>query len=174
MCSSDLNRALDLLTLRLESSPESGYERVVTTDFNSFLFRPYSPNDQLMFGSIETIFRFWSANLKRISDISSTQEDFAEKVLLRTYLEDQGLTFDNSHLQSLEIYRDLYSFIDNEDLNLYWNKGTHRSLASRFPQQVFPSEFSFVRFTDWMRLQYDLGPYLNAYTRMRGLPVKEN
>ena len=130
------NRALDLLTYRLDSSPASGYERIVTTDFNSFLFRPYSPNDQLMFGSVETIFRFWSANVERISDISSTKDDFAEKVLLKSYLEDQGLTFDNSHLQSLEIYRDLYSFIDNEDLNLYWNKGTHRSLASRFPQQV--------------------------------------
>lgn len=160
------NRALDLLLNRLKTSPHSNFQRIVTTDFNSFLFRPYSPNDQLLFGRSGVLLDFWSAYWKRKSEVSKFQEDWAEKLLVRCYLQELEIPFKNTLLQSLEIYRDLYSFIDCEDLDLYWKKGTHRTLRSRFPQQTFPSEHSFVRFTDWIQMQENLDFFISAYNEI--------
>ena len=155
------DRALEVLFSRLENSPKGYFKRIVTTDFNSFLFRPYSPNDQLMFGETETISRFWNSYFDRANfGIIDSESDFAEKLLLRSYLGSLGITFEATHRQSLSIYRDLYSFVDHEDLDLFWKKGTHRTLRSRFPQTNFPSTNSFVRYFDWESLQRDLNPYL--------------
>jgi len=158
------SRALDLIYDRFIKAQLKEFERILTTDFNSFLFRAYSPSDQLMFGKVETLSILWSSYMSSDSRKSSDDiEDFAERKLVRAYIGALGIPFENTLKQSLEIYRDLYAFIDNEELDLFWHKGTYRVLRSRFPQQYFPSLDSFVRYSDWLRLQSDLDFYLNAY-----------
>lgn len=159
--------ALERMQKRLGSVPPVKFERILTTDFNSFLFRPYSANDQLMYASLETLKGFWSAYLNRetYGTIDSTN-DFAERLLLKSYLGFLGIPFEGTLKQSLIAYRDLYCFIDNEDLDLLWIKGTYRTLRSRFSQQFFPSYDSFVRFSDWLQLQDSVDLYLDYFSNV--------
>lgn len=155
------NRSLELLLFLWKSAKRIAFQRIVTTDFNSFLFRKYSPNDQFMFGLTETLFDFWNSYklLQNQSDVS-IDNSLAERKVLRTYMKFLGLTFSDTLSQSLQLYRDLYIFIDNEDLDLFWVKGSQRTLRSRFAQQNYPSAESFVRYLDWVRLQTDIDSFL--------------
>jgi hypothetical protein len=156
------NVAIDRLLARYEYLNTGQYPRIVTTDFNSFLFRPYSPSDQLMFADTITLRKFWQS-YDGEDETKQASDDFAEKILLKSYMKYLGIPFHNTITQSLEIYRDLYAFIDNEDLGLHWFKGTQRSLRSRFPQDQYPTFESFVRFADWLNIQMSLNSYLDAY-----------
>jgi hypothetical protein len=156
------NVAIDRLLERHKHIKNSKYLRIVTTDFNSFLFRPYSPSDQLMFSGTKTLKEFWQS-YDGADFPAHSSEDFAEKILLKSYMKSLGIPFNNTIKQSLELYRDLYTFIDCEDLGLHWFKGTQRSLRSRFPQDQYPTFESFVRFADWLNLQMSLNSYLDAY-----------
>ena len=159
--------ALERMQKRLVTIPPNKLQRILTTDFNSFLFRPYSANDQLMYASLQTLKEFWSAYLNRESyGIIDLKDDFAERLLLKSYLGYLGIPFEGTLRQSLIAYRDLYCFIDNEELDLFWIKGTHRNLRSRFSQQVFPSYDSFVRFSDWLQLQDSVDIYLDYFSNI--------
>ena len=159
--------ALERMQKRLVTIPPKKFKRILTTDFNSFLFRPYSANDQLMYASVDTLKEFWGAYLNRETyGTIDSKDDFAERLLLKSYLGFLGIPFEGTLRQSLTAYRDLYCFIDNEELDLFWIKGTHRTLRSRFAQQVFPSHDTFVRFSDWLQLQDSVDIYLDYFSNM--------
>ena len=153
-------------SLNLLRTLSNDYEdRLITTDFNSFLFRLFSANDQLMFGKTSLLEEFWiaSKDLEWQSDASSP----IEAKLLQKFLRARGIAKSQNIVDSLETYRDFYYFVDFEDLDLFWHKGTYRDLRARFPQVVYPSSYSFIRSYDWRMLNKDLGPYVQDYERLK-------
>ena len=140
-------------------------DRIITTDFNSFLFRLYSANDQLMFGKTDLLEEFWSAS----KDIEGQSEAGGpiEAKLLQNFLGARGISKSQDIVGSLETYRDFYNFVDHEDLDLFWHKGTYRDLMARFTQVTYPSTYSFIRSYDWRMLNRDLGPYIQDYERLK-------
>ena len=153
-------------SLNLLRTLSNDYEdRLITTDFNSFLFRLFSANDQLMFGKTSLLEEFWiaSKDLEWQSDASSP----IEAKLLQKFLRARGIAKSQNIVDSLETYRDFYYFVDFEDLDLLWHKGTYRDLRARFPQVVYPSSYSFIRSYDWRMLNKDLGPYVQDYERLK-------
>jgi len=155
------SRSLNLLRTLLNDYED----RLITTDFNSFLFRLFSANDQLMFGKTSLLEEFWiaSKDLEWQSDASSP----IEAKLLQKFLRARGIAKSQNIVDSLETYRDFYYFVDFEDLDLFWHKGTYRDLRARFPQVVYPSSYSFIRSYDWRMLNKDLGPYVQDYERLK-------
>ena len=145
----------------LKKTFEDYGNRIVTTDFNSFLFRLFSPNDQLMFSETQKLLQFWNASSSRVGfdDIPGP----VESKFLISFLDSDGLTVEQSIQNSLKIYRDIYAFVNFEDLDLLWHKGNYRDLRSRFPQEDYPSITSFIRNHDWMNLQSNLDMYIQDY-----------
>ena len=155
-------------SLNLLRNLSNDYEdRLITTDFNSFLFRLFSANDQLMFGKTSLLEEFWvaSKDLEWQSDANSP----IEAKLLQKFLRARGIIKSHNIVESLETYRDFYYFVDFEDLDLFWHKGTYRDLRARFPQVVYPSNYSFIRSYDWRMLNKDLGPYVQDFERLKEL-----
>jgi len=153
-------------SLNLLRTLSNDYEdRLITTDFNSFLFRLFSANDQLMFGKTSLLEEFWiaSKDLEWQSDASSP----IEAKLLQKFLRARGIAKSQNIVDSLETYRDFYYFVDFEDLDLFWHKGTYRDPRARFPQVVYPSSYSFIRSYDWRMLNKDLGPYVQDFEKLK-------
>jgi len=136
----------------LAFAPDSGQERIVTTDFNSFLFRLNSPSDQIQFAATKTLSNFWSAYRM------DTEQDggFPEAILLTAYLKSIGCKAPISLEESLKIYRDHFVFLDSSDLGLVWRKGSWRHPDSRFEQLDSSSQLRFVSPDEWRRLHTDL------------------
>jgi hypothetical protein len=155
-------------SLNLLRNLSNDYEdRLITTDFNSFLFRLFSANDQLMFGKTSLLEEFWvaSKDLEWQSDANSP----IEAKLLQKFLRARGIIKSHNIVESLETYRDFYYFVDFEDLDLFWHKGSYRDLRARFSQVVYPSNYSFIRSYDWRMLNNDLGPYVQDYEKLKEL-----
>lgn len=147
----------------LMNAPNSGYERIATTDFNSFLFRPNSPNDQIQFGRTSTLLKFWSSTLESSADTGT----FPEEILLLSYLKSLGRFPPSNLKESLEVYRDLFVFVDSGDVGFFWRKGSWRYPDSRFDQlQIYP-EMKFVTPSQWSLLQFDLESVLNEFKRQK-------
>jgi len=146
------SRLLDQLLFSLINAPKSDYARIVTTDFNSFLFRRNSPSDQIQFASIKTLTCFWSGYKMD----AQQNGGFAEEILLLGYLKSIGLNAPRSLEDSLKIYRDHYVFLDASDLGLVWRKGSWRHPDSRFEQLGRSSQLRFVSPDEWRRLHTDL------------------
>ena len=143
---------LEQFRFSLAAAPNSRFKRIATTDFNSFLFRPNSPSDQIQFAETEILLNFWLAyNSDNLMDGS-----FPEEILLTAYLSKLGIPNSRSLRQSLEIYRDFFVFLDSSDLGLVWRKGSWRIPDSRFNQLNRSSLLRFVSPDEWRRLQVDL------------------
>jgi hypothetical protein len=140
-------------------------DRIVTTDFNSFLFRLYSPNDQFMFAKTEKLMEFWNAANTDWRKLQSITGPVESKFLI-SFLQAKGMPVRQDLRSSLEIYRDIYAFMNYEDLDLVWNKGSFRNLRSRFPQEFYPSSSSFVRHQDWLNLQQSMDSYIEDAGRI--------
>jgi hypothetical protein len=153
---------LDQFHLALGTSPRSAFKRIVTTDFNSFLFRPNSPNDQIQFAETETLMNFWSSyDIKKVVSGS-----FPEEILLLGYLAKLGISQTRSLRSSLEIYRDHFVFLDATALGFAWRKGSWRHPDSRFDQLNRSSLLKFVTPDEWRRLCIDIEPILKEATEL--------
>lgn len=153
---------LEQFRFSLATAPNSRFKRIATTDFNSFLFRPNSPSDQIQFAETGVLLNFWSAyNSDNLMDGS-----FPEEILLTAYLSKLGIPNSRSLRQTLEIYRDFYLFLDSSDLGLVWRKGSWRIPDSRFNQLSRSSLLRFVSPDEWRRLQVDLESVLEEATAL--------
>jgi hypothetical protein len=143
---------LDQFHQSLSTVPPSKFKRIATTDFNSFLFRPNSPSDQIQFAETGTLMEFWSA----YDDSKLVDGTFPEEILLLSYLSKLGVSTSKSLKSSLQIYRDHFTFLDASDLGFFWRKGSWRHPDSRFDQLDRSSLHKFVTPDEWRRLHNNL------------------
>ena len=162
------NYALERIQSLWSSSPNFE-KRILTTDFNSYLFRFYHVNDQLTFCSTQVAKNYWKefVNSESFSSIDLSRNSFPERMLLTRYLESCSFECANNIRTSLQSYRDYLIFIDWQDIGFRWFKYSERTLDYRWPQENYPHERSFVRYFDWERLQKDIEIYARDYEMLK-------
>jgi hypothetical protein len=133
---------------------------LVFSSFNSFLFRLFSPSDQVMFGEATDIARFWAIDL-----IPDDQEiDYPEKYLFKKYLESYGYKTKEELNNYLTALRDYTVIADHEQLGQIWNKGAYTALNYRWRGDKFPNRMTQLSSWHWEILQDELSYFekLNA------------
>jgi hypothetical protein len=124
---------------------------VVFSSFNSFLFRLFSPSDQVMFGHATDIARFWSIDL-----VPEHQKiDFPEKFLFKKYLESCGYQTKEDFRNYLTALRDYTVIADHEQLGQVWNKGSFTTLNHRWRGEKFPNSMTQLSSWHWEMLNDD-------------------
>ena len=125
---------------------------LVFSSFNSFLFRFFSPSDQVMFGDVTDIARFWSIDL-----VPDDQEiDFPEGYLFKNYLELNGYETHEELTNYLIALRDYTVIADHEQLGQIWNKGAYTALNYRWRGEKFPNRMTQLSSWHWEMLQDEL------------------
>lgn len=139
---------LNYLTwLKDKGEPDS----IVFSSFNSFLFRYFSLTDQVMFGSVENLSRFWSVDLMGLHDSVEIPEIF----LFKKYIEFHGFQIEdtlNSYLTALSRFSVI---ADHEQLGQVWNKGVYTSLMFRWRGNRFPHPMSPLSSWLWEMINSD-------------------
>lgn len=156
------SNSLDQFLFALQHAPKSQHGRIATTDFNSFLFRPNSPSDQIQFATTENLVNFWSSYKMEEEQFGS----FPEEILFLAYSHAFLGKFPKSLRDSLEIYRDYFVFLDSTDLGLVWRKGSWRHPDSRFDQLDRKSRLRFVSPDEWRRLNTDIESVLSEARKL--------
>lgn len=131
--------------------------RLVTLSFNSFKYRYYGITDMFIFGHIDDVMKYWDIPLDETP--YETYSTIPQKVLFQkhcseTYIASKFLNNINiapefTLSQTWKLYKDIFIFIDRNNLELFWPKYT--SLESRWHifQHNMLEEFSF---NDWLNL----------------------
>jgi hypothetical protein len=136
---------------------------LVFSSFNSFLFRFFSPSDQVIFGEATDIARFWSIDL-----VPDDQKiDFPEKYLFKKYLESFGYKTHEELNNYLTALRDFAVIADHEQLGQIWNKGTYSALNYRWRREKFPDRMTQLSSWHWEMLQDEL-PYFEKLNKSLG------
>ena len=133
---------------------------LVFSSFNSFLFRLFSPTDQVMFGEASDIARFWSIEL-----VPNDEEiDFPEKYLFKKYLESYNYKTHEELKNYLIALRDYTVIADHEQLGQIWNKGAFTALKYRWREEKFPNQMTQISSWHWEMLQNEFSYFeeLNA------------
>ena len=136
--------------------------RIVITSFNTYFFRPYSFNDQLQFGSVVDLNKFWSCPLdERIQDNALAMRpvmeewsklELSEVWLVRNYLKSLDLNLPMSVEGSLIALRELFIVLDESVLSMYWLRSVLQDLQDRDRYAELPFG-PRVEQSDWMLMQ---------------------
>lgn len=122
---------------------------LVFSSFNSFIFRLFSPSDQVMFGEATHIERFWSIDLVPRNE----KINFPEKYLFIKYLESYGYKTHEKLNNYLTALRDYSVIADHEQLGQIWNKGAYTALNYRWRGEKFPNRMTQLSSWHWEMLQ---------------------
>jgi hypothetical protein len=144
-------------------------ERIVAVSLDTFLFRPYGVSDMFHFGRIETLLDFWEIDLdvrnpeNSSALISTTLRDYSKLKLAECYLVVEYLLKKNfepnfSLSQSLEFIRDFFVIVDQQAIDLVWNKNTRKEF--RYRSDVFPSKFQEIQNWEWRAMHSSLDNFL--------------
>lgn len=144
-------------------------ERIVVVSLDTFLFRPYGVSDMFHFGRIRTLLDFWEINLdvRHPEDLSNmvvtTLRDYSKMKLAECYLTLEYLLKKNlepnfSLSQSLEFIRDFFVIVDQQAIDLVWNKNTRKEF--RYRSDVYPSKFQEIQNWEWRAMQSSLDNFL--------------
>jgi hypothetical protein len=145
--------------------------RLIITSFNSFIFRPFSFNDQLTFGKTSDVVRFWSApNDYRLESemlgaysknlIEQSRARCAEVWLVTNYLQAMSYEFEFSIESSLIALRDYFYVIEDSLLGVIWYKSLLREIDSLWDPRVHAPEMRNIKMVDWLRLNRDFDKFL--------------
>jgi hypothetical protein len=128
---------------------------IVFSSFNSFLFRLFSPTDQVMFGTTADISSFW------LIDLASGDEviNLPEKYLFQKFLRSRGFEPAESFFSYQKALKEFTVIADHEQLGQVWNKGVFTSLSYRWRGASFPNQMSPLSFWLWDLIKRD-DPYV--------------
>jgi hypothetical protein len=140
--------------------------KIVIPSYNSFLFRLYSPSDQIQFGKLNDLEQFWNSPMVE----KDTQDfRFAESYLVRGYLSRSNRVMKNDIMDSLLVLRDYFIVADNEKLGLVFNKGTKIDVSNRWGKRDFPEVDSQISFWIWLDLESNLETYVDYYEQIQSI-----
>lgn len=106
-------------------------KRIIVSNFVTFKYRPYSPTDMLMFGTLDDMLLYWTPplQLKPKANHPSTATlrdwmalDACEFYLTRNFLERIGRPITGTLTDSWRVYADHFCVADTEVLDTYWPK----------------------------------------------------
>ena len=123
---------------------KGGETSIVFSSFNSFLFRLFSPSDQIQFGKTKNVEAFWDVDLVG----KGTKFDFPEEYLFKNYLRKYDYRLDDTIDSYWDALGKFAVIADHEQLGQIWNKGTYSSLVYRWRSNNFPN--SMTQLSTWM------------------------
>ena len=146
---------LKMFPLRVDAGLK---ERLVALTFNTFKYRRYGISDMFLFGNTDDVIKYWSVpergmdievDRASISKVEYILKYCPETYIVKNFLKNIGIIPDDTLKQSLEIYRDLFCFIDKEQLDFYWPKYSNEDKRWNFYYENCLEEFHFK---DWLNL----------------------
>jgi hypothetical protein len=132
---------------------------IVFSSFNSFLFRLYTPTDQVMFGTAADITRYWSIDLVGQEELV----EIPERYLFQRYLKSNGFEVGESFDSYLASLKEFAVIADHEQLGQVWNKGVFTSLSFRWRGSTFPHQMSPLSSWLWESIKQDDSYVQNLY-----------
>jgi len=142
--------------------PTAQKNRLVAVSMNTFLYRPYSVSDMIMYGSIGDMERYWCIPLSEEKNmlpvvhsmVQWSRANHAEALLCCTFLKSLGHEPRFTLKDSWEVYRDHFCIIDKESIDLYWYKYDKDKEYRRvkYDQAYTDQE---VTFREWLLLLRD-------------------
>lgn len=118
---------------------------IVFSSFNSFLFRKYSPSDQVTFSTIANAMSYWSIDLVTNDSMVSIPEEY----IFTTYLKKNGFEVEDSLDFYWKSLSEFAVFVDHELLGQVWMKGSYSSLSYRWRSLVFPNKMTAITSWHW-------------------------
>lgn len=137
--------------------PENQKKRLVFSSMNTFLYRPYSLSDMLMFGGVDDLLNYWTGNLdeREVSEPASTQREWAMRRMAEVwfsggFLENRGENLDWSLAQYWEQLRLRFLVVDAVFFDVYWPK--YSSLENRRSPYGDVNLFEEISHAHWLEI----------------------
>ncbi len=176
-------RIYDVLALDYLSSIFSQYgtagnqTKILVPSFNSMKFRCYSASDQIQYSSKDRLIEFWDCDFmtkdRNIVDNNPGEYpgvsrpnwarngiQFAEEYLITQDLMKKGISPDYSLIQSLNVIRDYFVIVNENNLDLVWAKNSKRELSNRSRFQISDLGLISMQDWEWIELYRDSDQYI--------------
>ncbi len=134
--------------------------RILVPSHNTFRNRLYGASDQMQFGCVSDLERFWDSQVTRPTPDLETEKlsepeisagsGSPETLLNSRYLTRSGWVLQNTHEDSLQALTDLYCVFDAASVDLFWPKYTRREYRWK---QYGQGDFEEVSFAEWLSTQ---------------------
>lgn len=130
--------------------------RLVVPSLNTFVFRPYSVTDMLMFGGVDEMLCYWDGAFDIRTNVvprSTSLRDWskmrvAEAALCANFLERTGLTLDFSLQQYWRALAERFVVLDQSFFDLHWPK--YSRVENRWGIWQDKPKFREVNFSLWV------------------------
>lgn len=149
----------DLLKAFPIDSTKKPKGRIITTDMNTFRYRPYSLSDMTLFGFFDDILNYWNAEMDTRENTKYAYKNILEWSRLRLcevflsagYLEKMGEALTWSISDSWRKYIDYFCIADRSIIDLYWFKYERNKeyRNKNYGGNFMNEEFGFI---DWLNL----------------------
>ena len=165
MYAANISRYLINLLKLFPVNNEKLNSRIIALSFNSFIYRFYGVSDMFQFGNIQDIKKYWNIPLYKFDPKILQNISFSEnfkKYCAETYIVTNFLrNIDKKPIftieDSLSTYRDIFLFIDKEQIDFYWPKYTNKDSRWRnFKKNIYTE----INFKNWLAL------YLGYYNEI--------
>lgn len=157
MYAANISRYLINLLKLFPVNNEKLNSRIIALSFNSFIYRFYGVSDMFQFGNIQDIKKYWNIPLDKfdpkilqnISFLEYFKKYSSETYIVTNFLRNIGKKPVFTIEDSLSIYRDIFLFIDKEQIDFYWPKYTNKDSRWRIFEKNIYTEISF---NSWLTL----------------------
>jgi hypothetical protein len=170
----------DLLqTFPLRNSPRQR-ARIVSTTYLTSKYCPYHLSDQILYGQIDDMLRYWEPPLNKYAGPKpevaglikdSVAEQVPEIYLCRSYCEGLGRPTSMSLRAWWEALADCFLVIDRDLIDAYWPKYGPHVEHPAITLELHPA-WTGLYFRDWLRLYRELTPESDVPERLLELPVR--
>jgi hypothetical protein len=166
-------------TYPLRNSPMQR-ARIVSTTYLTSKYCPYHLSDQILYGQIDDMLRYWEPPLNRYAGPKpevtglikdSVPEQVPEIYLCRSYCESLGRPTPMSLRAWWEALADCFLVIDRDLLDVYWPKYGPHVEHPAITLEMHPA-WSGLYFRDWLRLYRELTPESDVPERLLEMPVR--
>lgn len=133
--------------------------RIITTDMNTYKYRPYSLSDMTLFGFFDDMLNYWNTSIDIRKNAKYKYENvlewsrlkLCEVFLSANYFEKMGEKLAWSISDSWKKYIDYFCIADRSTVDLYWYKyEKNKEYRSKtYDGSFMNEEFSFI---DWLKL----------------------
>jgi len=155
--SQTFNLVLGLIRLFPPTSPLQT-SRIVSVNFTTLKYRPYSIGDMCMFGAIQDMKKYWEASedereidrrdIMNLSIGELFEKNVAETYYCTNYLKKLGVPTPPSIINSIEVYRNYFIVIDSILVDLFWYKYDYE--IEHRHRYYNKNLFELFSFSDWL------------------------
>jgi hypothetical protein len=138
-------------------------QRLIVPNINTFLYRMYGITDMLMFGDIQDMILYWSAEhdnriIPDEKDVHTVKEfanlRVSEIYLCTEFLKKTGKKIEWTIADSWQVFASNFCIVDYQSIDLYWPKYLpHTEYRNRY--YTANNTHQLIAFTDWLSLYHN-------------------